>query len=177
MVRSLTFGDDTERAFRTDEEPTKIRSNGRFSAGRGCKPGRISGFAVPPGTGSLGSLASLDHFAVWKDHSQAGRMDGPQEGGQHLGEKGAFVSKLRQTYLRTLSRMVPYRTAFVPEAPVPIMPPICAPGAGSTGKKSGIPRSFSSAFRASYDTPGCTTASRSCSVGRERVFQQRVLRI
>jgi hypothetical protein len=73
--------------------------------------------------------------------------------------------------------MVPYRTAFVPEAPVPIMPPICAPGAGSTGKKSGIPRSFSSAFRASYDTPGCTTASRSCSVGDERVFQQRILRI
>lgn len=70
--------------------------------------------------------------------------------------------------------MVPYRTAFVPEAPVPIMPPICAPGAGSTGKKSGIPRSFSSAFRASYDTPGCTTASRSCSVDRGRVFQQRI---
>jgi hypothetical protein len=71
--------------------------------------------------------------------------------------------------------MVPYRTAFVPEAPVPIMPPICAPGAGSTGKKSGIPRSFSSAFRASYDTPGCTTASRSCSVDGGRVFQQRIL--
>lgn len=32
-----------------------------------------------------------------------------------------------RTHLRTLSRIVPYRTAFVPLAPVPIMPPICAP--------------------------------------------------
>jgi len=34
-------------------------------------------------------------------------------------------------------------------------------GAGSTGKKSGMPRSLSSALRASYETPGWTTASRS----------------
>ncbi len=59
----------------------------------------------------------------------------------------------------TLSRIVPYRTVVVPDAPVAAIPPSVASAPGSTGKKSPVPRSSrSSCCRV---TPASTVASRS----------------
>lgn len=58
---------------------------------------------------------------------------------------------------------VPYRTALVPLHPVPHIPPIVAPGPGSSGKNRGIPCSFKWALRSSHLTPGCTITSPSAS--------------
>lgn len=88
-MKSLTFGDDAERTFRTDEEPTKIRSHRRFPAGHGVQPGRISGLETPPENDSLGSLTSLDHFAVRQDHSQAVQVINPQKSSASRAKNGA----------------------------------------------------------------------------------------
>ena len=59
----------------------------------------------------------------------------------------------------TLSRMVPYRTVVVPDAPVAAIPPSVASAPGSTGKKRPVP--FSSRSSRSRVTPASTVASRS----------------
>jgi hypothetical protein len=65
------------------------------------------------------------------------------------------AAHLRLTKFKNHSAFaVPYLTAFVPLHPVPHIPPIVAPGPGSSGKKSGTPRSFRWAFRSSHLTPG-----------------------
>mmetsp|Transcript_14620 Transcript_14620/g.55045 ORF Transcript_14620/g.55045 Transcript_14620/m.55045 type:complete len:208 (+) Transcript_14620:1124-1747(+) len=53
--------------------------------------------------------------------------------------------------------MVPKRTALVPEQPVAHMPPIVAPGPGSTGKNRPWGRSCS--LRRSFTQPACTVTS------------------
>ena len=68
----------------------------------------------------------------------------------------------------TFSRIVPYRTAFVPEARVAAMPPIDASAPGSIGKKRPVCRISSlSAFRV---TPACTVASRSSACTASTLF-------
>mmetsp|Transcript_68634 Transcript_68634/g.138018 ORF Transcript_68634/g.138018 Transcript_68634/m.138018 type:complete len:224 (+) Transcript_68634:421-1092(+) len=59
----------------------------------------------------------------------------------------------------TVSLMVPYRTAAVPEAPHAAMPPMLASAPGSTMKLS--PVCLSSRFRCSRVTPASTRASMS----------------
>jgi hypothetical protein len=63
-------------------------------------------------------------------------------------------------------RAVPYRQAFVPLQPVPIIPPIVAPGPGSRGKNSGWEREARCELISSQGTPDCTTMSESSTVGR-----------
>mmetsp|Transcript_20776 Transcript_20776/g.53584 ORF Transcript_20776/g.53584 Transcript_20776/m.53584 type:complete len:205 (+) Transcript_20776:2041-2655(+) len=59
----------------------------------------------------------------------------------------------------TFSRITPYLTAFGPLHPVDTIPPMVAPGPGSTPKKS--PSFFSCSFNVCQPMPGSTTTSRS----------------
>src|SRR6185295_13181049 len=71
----------------------------------------------------------------------------------------------------TFSRIVPYRTAVVPEARVAAMPPIVASAPGSTGKVR--PVLFNALFSWSRVTPASTVASRSSALTRTTRFISR----
>mmetsp|Transcript_11009 Transcript_11009/g.36191 ORF Transcript_11009/g.36191 Transcript_11009/m.36191 type:complete len:496 (+) Transcript_11009:321-1808(+) len=68
----------------------------------------------------------------------------------------------------TLSRIVPYRTAVLPEQRQAHIPPMLAPGPGSSGKKS--PCGLSISFSSTYPSPASTVTSSSSTLRRFRAF-------
>ena len=64
----------------------------------------------------------------------------------------------------TFSRIVPYRTAVVPDARVAAMPPIVASAPGSTGNIS--PVFFRWSFRRRWVSPASTVTSMSSGLSR-----------
>ena len=69
---------------------------------------------------------------------------------------------------RTFSRIVPYRTAVVPEARVAAIPPRVASTPGSTEKKRPLSRRY--LLSCLWVTPACTVASRSPGLTRRIWF-------
>jgi hypothetical protein len=72
---------------------------------------------------------------------------------------------------KTFSRIVPYRTAVVPDARVAAMPPMVASAPGSIGNASPLLRS--ALFTCSRVMPACTVTSRSSTLRRSTRFISR----
>jgi hypothetical protein len=114
------------------------------------------------------SLTCFDDFSVCQDR-RLPRIQNSHPSARISHLPRTDLLRQRKPKLTTFSThsplAVPYRQAFVPLHPVPIIPPIVAPGPGSKGKNSGWEREARCELISSQGTPDCTTMSESSTVG------------